>query len=150
MERNTKHKRTRLISRFINFWIFCYMSQTDKQKIGAWGEEVAVRMLKEKGYEIADRNFETREGEIDIIAWHNKPYFGKTLCFVEVKTRGGEDGSAERATGAEKLGRMKQAAIAYCLRNNIQRETTAIQFEHVSVYGSPKGLRDVRHYEIPV
>ena len=75
------------------------MSQTKKQEIGAWGEDIAVRMLSEKGYEIVDRNFEIREGEIDIIAWHEKPYFGRTLCFIEVKTRGGEQGSAERATG---------------------------------------------------
>ena len=123
--------------------------QTKKQEIGAWGEEVAVGVLKEKGYEIIERNFEIREGEIDIIAWHTKPHFGRTLCFVEVKTRGGEQGSAERATGREKLGRMKQAAIAYCLRYNINRDTMPIQFEQVSIYGSPKGLRDVRHYEIP-
>ncbi len=126
------------------------MSQTKKQEIGAWGEDIAVRMLSEKGYEIVDRNFEIREGEIDIIAWHEKPYFGRTLCFIEVKTRGGEQGSAERATGKEKLGNIKQAAIAYCLQHTINRENTPIQFEQVSIYGSPKGLKDVRHYEIPM
>jgi len=126
------------------------MSKTEKQKIGAWGEEIATRMLREKGYKIIDRNFEIREGEIDIIAWHEKPHFGKTLCFIEVKTRGGQPGSAERATGKQKVGNMKQAAIAYCLRQHIDRESTPIQFEQVSIYGSPKGLKDVRHYEIPV
>ncbi|PIR75989.1 MAG: YraN family protein [Candidatus Magasanikbacteria bacterium CG10_big_fil_rev_8_21_14_0_10_42_10] len=126
------------------------MSKTKKQDIGDWGEHVATQFLEEHGYEIIDRNFEVREGEIDIIAWHEKPYFGKTLCFVEVKTRSGEEGSAERATGVEKIGRMKQAAIAYCLRHTINREDTAIQFEQVSIYGSPKGLKDIRQYEIPL
>ncbi|PIR03377.1 MAG: hypothetical protein COV60_00630 [Candidatus Magasanikbacteria bacterium CG11_big_fil_rev_8_21_14_0_20_43_7] len=126
------------------------MSKTEKQTIGEWGEQEAVCFLVEKGYTVVERNFQTRMGEIDIIAWHKKIHFGNTLCFVEVKTRGGEKGSAERATRGEKFANIKQAATAYCLQNNVDREHTPIQFEQVSIYGGPKGLKDIRHYEIPM
>ncbi len=126
------------------------MGKTSKQKIGEWGEQEAVRFLIEKGYEIVERNFQTRQGEIDIIATHNKTHFGKTLCFVEVKTRGGEKGSAERATRGEKFGRIQKAAQAYCLEYDVDIERMPIQFEQVSIYGGPKGLRDITLYEIPI
>ncbi len=125
------------------------MTSTSKQVLGAWGESQAVQFLTDKGYEIVERNFQTRQGEIDIICFHDKPHFGRTLCFVEVKTRGGEAGSAERATQGEKFARMQKAAQAYCIEHTIDIAHTPIQFEHISIYGNPKGLRDIRHYEIP-
>lgn len=48
---------------------------------GRLGEEVAARFLKNKGYRIVDKNFTTRFGEIDIIAYDNR-----TLVFIEVKS----------------------------------------------------------------
>lgn len=126
------------------------MGKTKKQLIGEWGEQEAVRFLIEKGYQIVERNFEVREGEIDIIAKHMKKHFGETLCFIEVKTRAAQDGSAERATGRSKISNMKHAAKAYCIRGGIDMNNTPIQFEQVSIYGGPQGLKDIRHYEIPI
>ena len=68
------------------------MTRTERQKIGDWGEEQASLFLSRHGYEITDRNYciHTRGqkvGEVDIVAWCNKHHFGRTLCFVEVKTR---------------------------------------------------------------
>ena len=54
--------------------------------VGSWGEDIAARFLVQKGYAIICRNFHARVGEIDIIAWHEEKLFGKTLCFIEVKT----------------------------------------------------------------
>lgn len=122
--------------------------QTKKQKTGTWGEDQAAHFLSENGYKIVERNFRVRKGEIDIIAWHKKKG-ENTLCFVEVKTREGESGSAERATGREKLQHIFHTAKEYCLLKNIQTEKTAIQFEHVSVYILP-GETKILHYEIPV
>ncbi len=50
--------------------------------IGNLGEDRAVEYLENLGYEIFERNFRTRFGEIDIIARD-----GETLCFVEVKKK---------------------------------------------------------------
>lgn len=53
-----------------------------KQELGKEGEEFAVNYLQKKGYKIIDRNFECRQGEIDIIAKEKNEY-----VFIEVKTR---------------------------------------------------------------
>ena len=52
------------------------------QEIGKLGEDIAVNYLKQKGYKILDRNFECRQGELDIIALDKKE-----IVFIEVKTR---------------------------------------------------------------
>ncbi|MBQ7956601.1 MAG: YraN family protein [Clostridia bacterium] len=49
---------------------------------GLEGEEKAARYLKKQGYKIIGKNFQTRFGEIDIIA-ENKEY----IIFAEVKAR---------------------------------------------------------------
>jgi putative endonuclease len=53
-----------------------------KKELGANGEEIAVRFLKNRGYRILERNYRTKLGEIDIIAEQ-----GRDLVFIEVKTR---------------------------------------------------------------
>ncbi len=49
---------------------------------GLEGEEKAAKHLKKQGYNIISKNFQTRFGEIDIIA-EDKEY----IIFVEVKAR---------------------------------------------------------------
>lgn len=59
------------------------MTATEIHKTrGALGEEYVVEHLKRKGYQIVERNWHSRYGEIDIIACKDG-----TLAFVEVKTR---------------------------------------------------------------
>ncbi|OGH83893.1 MAG: hypothetical protein A2469_04085 [Candidatus Magasanikbacteria bacterium RIFOXYC2_FULL_40_16] len=124
--------------------------KTEKRKTGDRGEDIASSFLIKNKYKIIARNFNTRGGEIDIIA-QCKTGKIKTLCFVEVKTRQNDDGSAERATGAGKLSRLFSAARAYCLDNNIDMENTPIQFEQVSVYLNEKtGQPECAHFVIPV
>ena len=56
--------------------------KSKKRTIGDFGEEIALKYLEKKGYQILDRNFLKHYGEIDIIAIKND-----ILTFVEVKTR---------------------------------------------------------------
>jgi putative endonuclease len=53
-----------------------------KHAVGKAGEEAAVQYLCQQGYRILERNYRCRFGEIDLIARD-----GKTLAFIEVKTR---------------------------------------------------------------
>ena len=53
-----------------------------RHEIGKLGEDLAIKYLKEKGYEIIERNFRCKQGEIDIIAKAKEEY-----VFIEVKTR---------------------------------------------------------------
>lgn len=50
-------------------------------KLGRFGEDTAVRLLKIKGCRILARNFRLKSGELDIVALD-----GLTIVFVEVKT----------------------------------------------------------------
>ena len=52
------------------------------KNMGLWGEDKAVEFLKAKKYIILARNYQSRFGEIDIIARKKN-----TIIFVEVKTR---------------------------------------------------------------
>ncbi len=56
--------------------------KSTNKSLGCFGEEIAVTYLKQQKYKIVERNFSCKCGEIDIVAID-----GKTLVFVEVKTR---------------------------------------------------------------
>ena len=51
-------------------------------ELGKQGENYACQYLKTKGYQIIQRNFSCKQGEIDIIAKDKEEY-----VFIEVKTR---------------------------------------------------------------
>lgn len=51
-------------------------------ELGALGEKLAVKYLKQKKYKILEKNYKTKMGEIDIIA-KDRDF----LVFVEVKSR---------------------------------------------------------------
>jgi putative endonuclease len=53
-----------------------------RRRLGARGEELAARHLEARGFEVVDRNFRTRYGELDVIARD-----ASHLVFCEVKTR---------------------------------------------------------------
>ena len=85
------------------------MPEGHKQRLGTFGERVAIAHLEEKGYRIRETNFRVREGEIDIVAEQ-----GDTLVFVEVKTRRGDAmGSAKESIGWRKAQSLLLAAQAY-------------------------------------
>ena len=54
----------------------------DKKEIGVLGEDFTARYYEKLGYEIKEKNYHSRYGEIDVIA-ENEEY----IVFVEVKTR---------------------------------------------------------------
>lgn len=54
----------------------------ESQQLGKAGEDYATQYLIEQGYKIIQRNFECKQGEIDIIAKDKDEY-----VFIEVKTR---------------------------------------------------------------
>ena len=45
-----------------------------RQELGKEGEDFAADYLQKQGYEIIDRNFECKQGEIDIIAKDKNEY----------------------------------------------------------------------------
>ncbi len=77
--------------------------------IGALGEKIAAEHLTGLGYMIRERNFRSREGEIDIIA--EKDDF---LVFIEVRTRTSNSyGTPEESVTTQKKERLIALAEAY-------------------------------------
>lgn len=58
------------------------MSDDRRRKLGDAGEQLAADHLTRRGFQILDRNYRTRWGELDIVACD-----GRTVVFCEVKTR---------------------------------------------------------------
>ena len=85
------------------------MIKENTRKKGTVYEERAVLFLQEKGYQILERNFYTKSGEIDIIA-KDRDY----IVFVEVKYRKTKNvGDALEAVTPEKQKRLYAAAKVY-------------------------------------
>ncbi len=83
-----------------------------RQALGQTGEEAACRELRRRGYHILARRYRTRAGEIDIVARD-----GRTLVFVEVKTRSGPAfGSGLDAVTPRKQAQVRKMAIDYLWR----------------------------------
>lgn len=95
--------------------------------LGRRGEEIACRYLAGRGYRILARNYRTRLGEVDIIAEQ-----GKTLVFIEVKTRRGRRcGHPFEAVTAAKRRQISKAALLYLAETG--RERQAARFDVVAV-----------------
>jgi len=58
------------------------MADDPRRRLGARGEELAARHLEARGYQVVERNFRTRYGELDVVARD-----ARFLVFCEVKTR---------------------------------------------------------------
>lgn len=57
------------------------MEEDVRRFVGRRGEEVAAQHLRRRGFEIVERNYRTRWGELDLVAFD-----GDTLVFCEVKS----------------------------------------------------------------
>jgi len=54
----------------------------NKKNLGKFGEKISVQYLKKKNYQVVEKNYRCRAGEIDIIAKKDNIFI-----FIEVKTR---------------------------------------------------------------
>jgi len=82
---------------------------------GDIGEDIAVKFLKNKGFEIIDRNYRTRNGEIDIIAKDKD-----SLVFIEVKFRkNAEFGQPYEFVDKKKKNKLIKAIKYYLLKKHL-------------------------------
>lgn len=101
---------------------------SNKRELGVGGEKAAVDFLKEKGYEVLERNYRTKFGEVDIIA-KDKGFY----CFIEVKTRQ----SINYGTGSEAVVKNKQRTIARVAEHFLavnHLDDVDVRFDVVSVF----------------
>jgi putative endonuclease len=81
------------------------------RRVGRRGEAAAVWLLRLKGYRILARDLRLGPGEVDIVALR-----GRTLAFVEVKTRPDAD-LARLAIGPAQRRRIAGAAASFLARH---------------------------------
>lgn len=109
---------------------------------GGMGEDYAARLLEGKGYDIVQRNYRSRFGEIDIIA-RNEQY----IVFTEVKTRDEDHiaGPLESITKAKRL-RIVKTALFYLQSHPVKLQP---RFDVVGITTADGGrsVREAVHVE---
>jgi putative endonuclease len=98
---------------------------------GAIGEEAAAGLLARRGYEILERNFRTKYGELDIVAVENR-----ILVFCEVRTRVGRDAIAYalESIGPAKRLQLRKMAREWLRLSTAERPfTRGVRFDAVAV-----------------
>ena len=107
--------------------------------LGDLGEEIAVKELNLKGYQILERNFRFKRDEVDIIAQKDQ-----IIVFVEVKTRESDYlGRPEEAVSMAKQKRIIKVANHYMIENDLDLEG---RFDIFGILVNKNG-QEVRHIE---
>ncbi len=79
------------------------------REIGAYGENIAMEYLLNKGYKLISKNFRSQFGEIDIIAKEKD-----LICFIEVKSRYNTNfGFPAQAISKNKQKRIKKTSLLF-------------------------------------
>ncbi len=88
--------------------------------MGAFGEQIAARYLREKGYDVLSSNFSSGTGELDIVVIKDN-----ILSFVEVKTRTlGAMLPPSSAVDYTKQENIRNTAAAYIGRSKLNNKYT--------------------------
>lgn len=112
------------------------------KEIGDFGEKAAAEYLEDNDYEILERNFRLKFGEIDIIAEKDG-----CMVFIEVKTRRDNTfGEPGEYVDYRKQRHIRRVAAAY---TNI--ETTDMRFDVIEVFYGENSegmcLKNLNHIE---
>jgi len=77
--------------------------------LGQWGEAKVARVYVAAGYEVLDRNWRVRGGELDLVLAR-----GDEIVFCEVKTRSTDRyGHGAEAVGARKQRFLRRTAVSW-------------------------------------
>ena len=113
---------------------------TDRKKRGDSGEAAIARYLEERSYQVLERQYRCRWGEIDLIARSPEG----VLCFVEVKTRSSQAiASPREAVTAAKQRKLRNAALCYLAQTGLD---CPCRFDVAEVYPADGGGRQQIKY----
>jgi len=104
------------------------MLQKDKrQQLGKDSEQLAVEYLQKEGYEILQRNYRIRSGEIDVVAKEKN-----TLVFIEVKSRSTTRyGHAIQSLTRQQQKRLSKTALTYMHQHKLKDQSA--RFDVVAI-----------------
>lgn len=101
----------------------------ERRTLGQYGEDRAVEWLTARGYRLVERNWRCARGEVDVVAWH-----GRTLVFVEVKTRAGTaTGHPFEAITAAKTARLRRL-VPMWFAEHPDTHAAAVRLDAVAVH----------------
>jgi len=111
----------------------------NKRSIGKKAESLAALFLKQKGFEIVERNYHARVGEIDIIAKDKKGIWH----FVEVKSRKVSSlyGRPEEAADQVKQEKIEQAVEIYLEERDLENVAISLDLIVIEFNQSYKVVR---------
>ncbi len=102
----------------------------NRREVGSKQEEIAAAYLEARGMRIVARNFRSRQGEIDIIGYHEG-----YLVFVEVKYRAGiAKGTASEAVNVRKQRQICKVADYYRFLHKLGADTM-VRYDVVAIQG---------------
>ncbi|MET0782093.1 MAG: YraN family protein [Microbacterium sp.] len=114
-----------------------------KDVLGRAGEDRAARYLESCGYDVLDRNWRTRDGEIDLVVARRAD-----LVVVEVKTRRGEGfGHPFEAIDDRKQQRLWRLAVAWIAAHPDQAQGRRLRLDAVAVIGPDPATGSLEHLE---
>ncbi|MBF4462166.1 MULTISPECIES: YraN family protein [unclassified Rathayibacter] len=112
----------------------------DKDELGRRGEEIAAAHLRAHGFEILDRNWRVREGELDIVARE-----GAALVVVEVKTRSSTRfGLPVEAITRAKAQRLRRLAYAWAREHG--ERSRHLRIDAVGIVAPGGVTEQLRHH----
>jgi putative endonuclease len=111
----------------------------DRRAKGRAGEDAACAELSRQGFEIVERNWRVREGEVDVIARR-----GDLLVFAEVKSRTGTAfGAPEESVTPAKARRLRSLAAQYLATGSTHGQ---VRFDVFAVMLDPRSeVLELRH-----
>jgi putative endonuclease len=125
--------------RLLRRWWWLYLRP---RTLGERGELAAVCYLRKRGYRIIAHSQRGPFGELDIIAVD-----GRTIVFVEVKTRQSHDaGHPADAVDTNKQRRLVRLALAYLKRHDLLECRARFDIVAVTWPSSGKAPR-IEHYQ---
>ena len=112
----------------------------ENKKKGEFGELIAEKYLRGKGFSILQKNWTCRWGEIDIIAEHKE-----AIVFVEVKYRTNTNfGAPNNSITSKKLKSLKNSIWRYLLLHNQFNEECRLDVICITSQGRKAKLK---HYK---
>jgi len=119
-----------------------YLALDRRLPLGRRGENVAARYLRGLGYVIVARGHRDHIGEIDLVAVD-----GRTVVFIEVKTRTSQDaGHPADAVDEAKQQRLTRLALSYMKRHDLLE--CSARFDVVAVtWPASSGRPKIEHFK---
>jgi putative endonuclease len=121
------------------------MSNDLRHRLGRLGEQLAAEHLSRRGFEILQRNYRTRWGELDIVAFD-----GRTLAFCEVKTRRLRPGTGNPFDAVDRVKRaqVRKMAGQWLIEQPNRPYADVLRFDAIGVTFNPAGeLVALEHLE---